>query len=177
VLVPFWIASCSVVGYPAGRPPGSPPAPTASNASPPTPSSTAASTPASGSGAGRTYEVFGVRYRVLDTADGYLEEGIASWYGGEFHGRPTSSGEIFDQNRVSAAHRTLPLHTWVEVENLENGRQIVVRVNDRGPFAHTDTRIIDLSRAAADDLGYLPSGTARVRVRAVDPPSGDDSAP
>jgi rare lipoprotein A len=121
--------------------------------------------------------VFGVRYRVLDTADGYLEEGIASWYGGEFHGRPTSSGEIFDQNRVSAAHRTLPLHTWVEVENLENGRQIVVRVNDRGPFAHTDTRIIDLSRAAADELGYLPSGTARVRVRAVDPPSGDDSAP
>jgi rare lipoprotein A len=118
-----------------------------------------------------------VRYRVLDTADGYLEEGVASWYGGEFHGRPTSSGEIFDQNRVSAAHRTLPLHTWVEVENLENGRQIVVRVNDRGPFAHTDTRIIDLSRAAADELGYLPSGTARVRVRAVDPPSGDASAP
>jgi rare lipoprotein A len=121
--------------------------------------------------------VFGVRYQVLDSAEGYLEEGIASWYGGQFHGRPTSSGEVFDQNRISAAHRTLPLHTWVEVENLENGRRIVLKVNDRGPFAHTDTRIIDLSRAAADELGYLGAGTARVRVRTVAPPSGGDSDP
>lgn len=175
VLLGLWLAGCSVVGYPAGQPPA-PSTSTAGSTSSTPPSSVPGPTATARTGAGRTYEVFGVRYTVLDTADGYVEEGMASWYGGEFHGRRTSSGEVFDENRPSAAHRTLPLHTWVEVENLENGRRIVVKVNDRGPFAHTDTRIIDLSRAAAERLGYLGSGTARVRVRAVEPPTGGDGA-
>ncbi|UCC25280.1 MAG: septal ring lytic transglycosylase RlpA family protein [Gemmatimonadales bacterium] len=119
------------------------------------------------SDAGRSYEVFGVEYRVLDTARGYQEEGLASWYGEKFHGRPTASGETFDMHGRSAAHRTLPLHTWVEITNLENGRSIVVRVNDRGPFAHTDRRILDLSYGAALELGLVATGTAPVRVRAL----------
>jgi len=120
--------------------------------------------------AGRTYEVFGETYRVLESASGYEAEGLASWYGGEFDGRPTASGEIFDENGLSAAHRTLPLNTWVEVENLDNGRRLVVRINDRGPFAHTEERIIDLSRGAARELGVLGPGTARVRIRTVESP-------
>lgn len=177
-LLPIWAAvlpvllpGCSVVGYPAGQPPGPSQAPAG------VPSGSSGSTP-SGSrstGAGRTYEVFGVEYTVLGSAEGYMEDGVASWYGGEFHGRPTASGEVFDQDRISAAHRTLPLHTWVEVENLENGRRLVVRINDRGPFAHTEQRIIDLSRAGANELGFLGSGTARVRVRAIPDPSGEDA--
>jgi rare lipoprotein A len=108
-----------------------------------------------------------VLYHVLPSADGYDETGLASWYGEEFAGRRTSSGEPFDPDRLSAAHRTLPIPTWVEVTNLENSRRLVVRVNDRGPFADTDRRIIDLSRAAAGRLGILGAGTARVRVRAL----------
>lgn len=172
-VLPVLLAGCSVVGYPAGQPPGPSQAPAG------VPSAPTAST-ASGSpntGAGRTYEVFGVEYTVLGSAEGYIEDGVASWYGGEFHGRPTASGEIFDQDRISAAHRTLPLHTWVEVENLDNGRRLVVKVNDRGPFAHTDQRIIDLSRAGAAELGFLGSGTARVRVRAIPDPSEEDARP
>jgi rare lipoprotein A len=114
-----------------------------------------------------SYEVFGAWYHVLPSSDGYDAEGIASWYGAAFAGRRTSSGEIFDPRRVSAAHRTLPLPTWVEVVNLDNGRELLVRVNDRGPFVDTDQRIIDLSRAAAERLGMVRSGTARVRVRAL----------
>jgi len=113
------------------------------------------------------YEVFGKRYRVLDTSAGYEEEGEASWYGEAFDGRPTSSREPFDRYAMTAAHRTLPLPTYVEVENLENGRTAVVRVNDRGPFH--DGRIIDLSYAAALKLGFVAEGVARVRVRAVGP--------
>jgi rare lipoprotein A len=119
------------------------------------------------SDAGRTYQVFGVRYKVLDSSLGYREEGLASWYGPQFHGRPTASGETFDQHAVSAAHRTLPLHTWVEVTNLENGRRLVLRINDRGPFARTDERIIDLSYGAARELGVVGPGTAPVEVRAL----------
>ncbi|HEY5665616.1 MAG TPA: septal ring lytic transglycosylase RlpA family protein [Gammaproteobacteria bacterium] len=111
------------------------------------------------------YEVAGKRYFVLDTSDGYRERGVASWYGRDFHGRPTSSGEIYDMNRMTAAHKTLPLPTWVEVTNLVNGRRIIVKVNDRGPFI--DGRIIDLSRQAATELGMLEAGTARVQVRAL----------
>jgi rare lipoprotein A len=117
------------------------------------------------------YEVEGKRYFVLDSSDGYAERGTASWYGRDFHGRPTSSGEIYDMNRMTAAHKTLPLPTWVEVTNLVNGRRVVVKVNDRGPFV--DGRIIDLSRQAASELDMLGSGTARVQVRALGPSGGE----
>jgi rare lipoprotein A len=103
----------------------------------------------------------------MDSSTGYHEEGLASWYGADFQGRRTSSGEAYDMNLLTAAHRSLPLQTWVEVTNLGNGRTVVVRVNDRGPF-HAD-RIIDLSMAAARELGYVEAGTARVRVRALEP--------
>lgn len=129
-------------------------------------------TPADLTDAGRRYEVFGVEYRVLDTPVGYQAEGVASWYGEAFNGRPTASGEIYDMNGYSAAHRTLPLHTWVEVTNLDNGRRVVVKVNDRGPFVDTDERLIDVSLGAARRLEMLGPGLARVRIRAVEPPTG-----
>lgn len=113
------------------------------------------------------YQVFGVTYHVRDSAEGYVEEGLASWYGSKFHGHRTSSGETYDMYGLSAAHRSLPLPTWARVTNLENGRSTIVRVNDRGPF-HPD-RIIDLSWAAAKKLGYQKQGTARVRVEAITP--------
>lgn len=119
------------------------------------------------------YTVLGRTYRVLPTAAGYRERGLASWYGSKFHGRPTSSGEPFDMYKVSAAHKTLPLPSWVEVTNLDNGKTLVVRVNDRGPFK--EGRIIDLSYAAAIKLGVLDTGTAPVEVRtiALDEPAPD----
>lgn len=99
----------------------------------------------------------------------YQEEGYASWYGGGdgFAGKPTASGEIFDPSQLTAAHRTLPLGTWLEVENLENHRKVVVKVNDRGPFIRG--RILDLSQAAAERIGMIGQGTAEVRIRTVDP--------
>lgn len=115
------------------------------------------------------YEQGGRTYRVLDSSAGYDERGIASWYGEYFHGRPTSSGETFDMNAPSAAHRTLPLPAWVRVTNLSNGRAVLLRVNDRGPFADPDRRILDVSYAAAVQLGMVESGTAPVRVQAVEP--------
>ena len=119
-----------------------------------------------------SYVVYGERYRVRDSARGYVAEGTASWYGSKFHGRRTSSGERYDMYKMTAAHRSLPLPTYVRVTNLENGRSTVVRVNDRGPFV--DDRLIDLSYAAAIRLGVIDNGTARVRVRAVTP--GDSTA-
>lgn len=113
------------------------------------------------------YEAMGRTYRTLRTAEGYQAEGVASWYGEEFHGRRTSSGEPYDMYAMTAAHPTLPLPSYVEVVNLENGRRVVVRVNDRGPF-HAE-RIIDVSYAAAHRLGMLGRGTARVRIRALQP--------
>ena len=118
------------------------------------------------------YTVNGKTYHVRASASGYRERGRASWYGSKFHGRNTSSGEPFDMYKVSAAHKTLPLPSWVEVTNLENGRELVVRVNDRGPFK--EGRIIDLSYAAAVKLGVLDAGTAPVEVRAID--FGDEAA-
>ncbi len=115
------------------------------------------------------YEQSGRTYRVLESSQGYDERGLASWYGERFHGRPTSSGEPFDMNAFSAAHRTLPLPAWVRVTNLANGRSMVLRVNDRGPFSDPDRRIIDLSYAAAVRLGMVETGTAPVRVEAVEP--------
>ena len=122
-----------------------------------------------GPGAGRgpdTYSVGGKTYHVLREARGYAETGMASWYGPGFNGRKTASGERFNQKALTAAHKTLPFGTKVRVENLTNGREVVVRINDRGPFS--SKRIIDLSRAAAQKLGMVASGTARVRVTALD---------
>jgi len=116
------------------------------------------------------YEVFGKRYHVMPTADGFRERGVASWYGPDFHGKPTSGGEIYDMHAMTAAHKTLPIPTWVEVTNLANGRQVVVRVNDRGPFV--DDRVIDLSYRAAQELDMIGHGTARVQVRALGAPVG-----
>lgn len=111
------------------------------------------------------YRVFGVSYTVMDSADGYVEEGIASWYGSKFHGHRTSSGEAYDMYKLSAAHKSLPLPTWARVTNLDNGKSTIVRVNDRGPF-HSE-RLIDLSWAAAVKLGIDKQGTGRVRVEAI----------
>lgn len=115
------------------------------------------------------YEVFGVRYHTLPTAKGYRERGVASWYGAKFHGLPTSSGEPYDMHAMTAAHKSLPLPTWVEVHNLRNDRRIIVRVNDRGPFV--GNRIIDLSYAAAREIGMVDAGTALVEVRALHDPA------
>jgi rare lipoprotein A len=121
--------------------------------------------PASRYGNRSPYTVLGKSYRVLPSAEGYSERGIASWYGQKFHGRQTSSREVYDMCSFSAAHKTLPLPSYVRVTNLDNGRSAVVRVNDRGPF-HAG-RIIDLSYAAAVKLGVDRTGTARVEVRAL----------
>ena len=121
------------------------------------------------SGNPETYVIDGATYRVMDTSAGYREEGIASWYGGYFHGRRTSSGDIYDMYQMTAAHTSLPLPTYVRVTNLANGRSVVLRVNDRGPFV--GNRIIDLSFAAATKLGMAEQGTARVEVVALDPPA------
>ncbi|KPJ82220.1 MAG: hypothetical protein AMJ58_02240 [Gammaproteobacteria bacterium SG8_30] len=115
------------------------------------------------------YEVFGKRYVVLPTADGFVERGVASWYGPGFHGESTSSGEPYDMHAMTAAHKTLPLPAYVQVTNLQNGRSVVVRVNDRGPFK--DNRVIDLSYVAAAKLDMIREGTAMVEVRSVGPSS------
>ena len=112
------------------------------------------------------YEVFGKEYRVMDSARGYRERGIASWYGSKFHGRRTSSGEPYDMHLATAAHKSLPLPTYAEVTNLDNGRKVIVKINDRGPFK--DDRIIDMSYGAALRLDMVATGTARVEVRAID---------
>lgn len=111
------------------------------------------------------YEVAGRRYHVLADAEGYVALGVASWYGSAFHGKQTASGEVFDMHAMTAAHRTLPIPTDVEVTNLRNGKTIIVRVNDRGPFV--GKRIIDLSYAAARALDLVGVGIGRVRVRAL----------
>ncbi|MFN4287034.1 MAG: septal ring lytic transglycosylase RlpA family protein [Brevundimonas sp.] len=112
----------------------------------------------------RPYQIRGVWYHPAEDPD-YDEVGLASWYGDAFHGRPTATGEIFDMHGLSAAHKTLPLPGLVEVTNLENGRTVILRLNDRGPFV--EGRIIDLSRQAAVELGLLERGVGRVRVRYV----------
>lgn len=119
---------------------------------------------------GEPYEVAGVWYYPKADPD-YDETGIASWYGEPFHGRDTANGETYDMNAITAAHKTLPMPSYVRVTNLENGRALTVRVNDRGPFVHG--RVIDLSRRGAQLLGFERSGTARVRVQAVGGPGGE----
>lgn len=114
----------------------------------------------------RPYQVRG-RWYLPEEQPRYDERGLASWYGENHHGRPTATGERFDMNALTAAHKTLPLPGLVEVTNTANGRRVVVRINDRGPFV--DGRIIDLSRGAADSLGLLGAGTGEVRVRYLGP--------
>ncbi|TFH48181.1 MAG: septal ring lytic transglycosylase RlpA family protein [Lysobacterales bacterium] len=117
----------------------------------------------------RSYTVYGKHYYPRKSSDGYRERGVASWYGTKFHGRSTSSGEPYDMYAMTAAHKTLPLPTYVRVINLENQRSVVLRVNDRGPFH--ENRIIDLSYSAAWKLGILSKGTGYVEVVALDPRS------
>ena len=114
-----------------------------------------------------SYVVFNKRYHVLKSSVGYKSKGLASWYGTKFHGFRTSSGEPYDMYAMTAAHKTLPLPTYVEVKNLDNGKKVIVKVNDRGPF-HGD-RIIDLSYAAAAKLDILKKGTGRIEVTAINP--------
>ncbi|HET6629686.1 MAG TPA: septal ring lytic transglycosylase RlpA family protein [Woeseiaceae bacterium] len=116
-------------------------------------------------GNGPIYEVHGRRYVVLDSSAGYHERGIASWYGKKFHGRLTSSREPYDMYALTAAHKTLPLPTRARVTNLQNGKSVVVRINDRGPFVAN--RLIDLSYAAASAIGIVEAGTGMVEVAAL----------
>lgn len=122
---------------------------------------------------GKPYQVAGVTYYPADDRD-YRETGVASWYGPGFHAGSTANGERYDQDDLTAAHRTLPMPSWVRVENLDNGRSLTVRINDRGPFARS--RIIDLSRKAAQLLGVDRAGTANVRLTRVYP-DGREPAP
>jgi rare lipoprotein A len=124
------------------------------------------SEPRSRSGNPPFYDVLGKRYFVLSSNVGYVERGVASWYGPGFHKVRTSTGETYDMYGMTAAHKTLPLPAYVRVTNLQNGRSVVVRVNDRGPFV--GNRIIDLSYTAASKLGMLRNGTAMVEVRSLD---------
>jgi rare lipoprotein A len=114
-----------------------------------------------------SYVVFGKRYYVMRSSKHYREQGIASWYGTQFHTHHTSNGERYNMLAMTAAHKTLPLPTYVQVTNLVNGRQIIVKVNDRGPFEAN--RLIDLSYVAAKKLGMLGHGTAKVDITAIDP--------
>lgn len=123
--------------------------------------------PRSKKGNPKFYTVLGKRYFVLETAEGYAERGVASWYGPGFHAATTSNGERYDMYAMTAAHKTLPLPAYVQVTNLRNGRSVVLRVNDRGPFK--DGRIIDVSYTAASRLGMLKDGTTFVEVRALTP--------
>ena len=133
-----------------------------------TPSSPAQNAPHAGYKVGSPYQINGVWYYPAEDF-AYDETGIASWYGAEFHGKYTANGEVFDLNALTAAHRTLPMPSIVQVTNLENGRSIQLRVNDRGPYARN--RIIDLSRRSAQLLGFEGVGTAKVRVKILVPES------
>ncbi|MGB0937424.1 MAG: septal ring lytic transglycosylase RlpA family protein [Colwellia sp.] len=116
-------------------------------------------------GGNKPYQVWGKDYNVLGSADNYEQKGIASWYGEKFHGHLTSNGEIYDMYAMSAAHKSLPLPTYVRVTNLANNKSVIVRVNDRGPFH--ESRLIDLSYSAAYKLDMLKSGTANVKIKAI----------
>lgn len=123
--------------------------------------------PLSKSGNPSSYVVFGKTYTLLPTTKGYREKGMASWYGDKFHGKPTSSGEPYNMHAYTAAHKTLPIPSYVKVTNTDTGKSIIVMVNDRGPFVKG--RIIDLSNAAAKELDVVQKGTAPVLVEAIGP--------
>ena len=124
--------------------------------------------------ANRPYKVFGTEYVPLAQVQAFRQTGVASWYGKRFHGQKTSSGELYDMYAMTAAHPTLPIPSYARVTNLANGRSVVVRVNDRGPF-HS-SRVIDLSYAAAYRLGYIQAGSARVEVQAIVPGTAEQAA-
>lgn len=131
-------------------------------------------------GGNKNYTLRGVSYQIVDNAEGFKQRGQASWYGKKFHGHLTSNGEIYDMYSMTAAHKTLPLPSYVKVTNLDNGKQTIVRVNDRGPFH--EGRIIDLSYAAAYKLGIVEAGVANVEIEVIkvekpDNPSGLNAQP
>jgi peptidoglycan lytic transglycosylase len=168
-----WIlAGCSI----AGRRPEPAPAPAVVPPPPATVDSNGdmipRAEPRSAHGNPPFYNVLGKHYVVLATADGYLERGVASWYGPTFHGESTSNGEKYDMYAMTAAHKTLPLPTYARVTNLKNGRSIVVRINDRGPFV--SNRLIDLSYTAASKLDMLKEGTTLVEIKALTVSEPDD---
>ncbi len=160
-------------GTPPAPVPGTPAYPERSTAPPPPadlsaiPDPVPRIEPRSARGNPPSYEVFGKRYTVLATAEGYKERGVASWYGPDFHARPTSSGEPYDMYAMTAAHKTLPIPVYARVTNLGNGRSVIVRINDRGPFVAN--RIIDLSYTAAHKLDMTRAGTAFVEVEVITP--------
>jgi rare lipoprotein A len=129
--------------------------------------------PRSARGNPASYEVLGRRYHVLASAEGYKERGVASWYGPDFHNKATSSGEPYDMYAMTAAHKTLPIPAYARVTNLANGRSVVVRINDRGPFVAN--RIIDLSYTAAHKLDMTRAGTVFVEVEVLTPESTADA--
>jgi rare lipoprotein A len=164
------LAACSVTAQRPATPTGQA-APPAAPAPPPradaVPDAVPRVEPRSAHGNPPFYDVLGRRYYVLATADGYLDRGVASWYGPTFHGGNTSSGEPYDMYAMTAAHKTLPLPCYARVTNLRNGRSVVVRINDRGPFVAN--RLIDLSYSAAAKLDMIRDGTTLVEVRALTP--------
>jgi len=166
------LAGCSTLGRPVTNPPGSarptPPPPANIDS---VPDAVPRPEPRSAHGNPPFYDVMGKRYFVLGAATGYVERGVASWYGPTFHGVNTSSGERYDMYAMTAAHKTLPLPTYARVTNLRNGRSITVRINDRGPFVAN--RLIDLSYTAAAKLDMLREGTTFVEVRALTPGEPD----
>lgn len=165
------LAACATGPRP-GAPPAAVPAPaTPSRDTSSIPDAVPRPEPRSAHGNPPFYDVAGKRYFVRPLADGYIERGVASWYGPAFHGGNTSSGEPYDMYAMSAAHKTLPLPTYARVTNLGNGRSVVVRINDRGPFVAN--RLIDLSYAAAARLDMLREGTTLVEVRALTPGAPD----
>jgi peptidoglycan lytic transglycosylase len=162
------LAGCFTSRHDLAPQPPAPPATPPPVAAPPTiPDAVPKIEPLSRYGNPPYYEVFGKRYYVLSSSVAYVERGVASWYGPGFHQVRTSNGETYDMYAMTAAHKTLPLPAYVRVTNLENGRSVVVRVNDRGPFV--GNRIIDLSYTAASRLDMLRNGTAMVEVRGIDP--------
>jgi rare lipoprotein A len=170
------LSACSLTPHrpppapaPAPAPPAPPPPPAGVNA---TPDAVPRVEPRSAHGNPPFYDVLGQRYYVLASADGYLERGVASWYGPTFHGGNTSSGEPYNMYAMTAAHKTLPLPCYARVTNLRNGKSVVVRINDRGPFVAN--RLIDLSYTAASRLDMLREGTTLVEVRAVSPAVPDE---
>jgi rare lipoprotein A len=122
----------------------------------------------------KPYQVYGTWYQPLGHAKGFREEGRASWYGEQFHGRRTSNGEVYDMYALTAAHKTLPFDTYVKVRNLDNDRSVVVKINDRGPFV--SGRVIDLSYTAAKEIGMIGPGTAPVEVVALGAAAAGSSA-
>ena len=169
------LSACSITAPRPAAPAGNPPQPVAPPPPPAVetvPDAVPRAEPRSAHGNPPFYDVLGKRYYVLAASDGYLERGVASWYGPTFHGGNTSSGEPYDMYAMTAAHKTLPLPCYARVTNLRNGRSVVVRINDRGPFVAN--RLIDLSYTAAAKLDMIREGTTLVEVRALSPTVPDE---